>query len=862
MSLSTLRPRFGPGRTLGALLLVTLPVLVQPTSARAQAPARPPVHPDLARADSLLVACVEAAGNGRAEEAGRLSDEAEALYRRLEEVDGLLPIALTGRARTRTGCRIPLAEPMTQGRLLQAADQLLLRAVEADPDFWPARFNLAMNDFHAPEFFGRTDDGIATFEVLLRDHGKDLPEHVLAEVHLRLGDLYLRKGLPDEARRIWEEGLERLPGEERLRQRLHGLRGPDATAREKTVPGGDVPVYQLEPLIVEAGSYSMGEVRSGTPLTRREVYTTPGGTADVLQVFQTMPGVTRANEGSDLYVRGGDPAESAVFVDGARLFHAGTFETLNGSIFGVLDPEVLSTAYFSSGGFSARYGDALSGVLDVETEGRPRERSWRVGLNLVSAALTARTPLGDRAGAWSSTSATHTGPLLALQGRSDEYPDAPGAFQGTLSVATEPRSSLRLRATALAEDDETHKIVEALGYTGTFRGDTHTRLVTVSADHRPSDALALRVVAGITTRSTGFRLGVLDRRREDRSGQVRLDAERPVGDVGWIRAGLEAARMSARLEGNVPLTDALAPGSPVLALPDSGTSTRHLGGYTEVGLRPRRDLALVLGLRADRLPGETAATLDPRASVAYRTGDWTLRLGTGLFHQGRRRVRYESPHGGEPAGVPRRAAHLALGVQREGPLSVRAEAFLKEYGRYVDDGRSGPRVVDGHARGVDVLAKWEGEGAVAGWLSWSLLDAEVELTDGRRVPSAVDVTHSITAVATWTLGDVWELGATARYATGRPFTPVLGRTGPDDPAPSYGVIHGDRLPDYFRLDGRITRLVPWRHGLLVAYLEGLNLLGRPNVMSYTWDEAYENRRPVESFFSRTALILGVEVQFL
>jgi hypothetical protein len=804
---------------------------------------------------------VAAATGGRAEEARRLSDEAEALYRRLEEVDGLLPAALTGRARIRTGCRIPLAEPMAQGRLLQAADQQLLRALEVDPGFWPARFNLGMNHFHAPEFFGRTDDGIETFEVLLRDHPEDLPERVLAEVHIRLGDLYLRKGLREEARRVWKEGLERVPGEERLQARMRGL-GGGGTRPGGIGPDGDVPVYELEPLVVEAGSYSMGEVRSGTPLTRQEVYSTPGGTADVLQVFQTMPGATRASEGSDLYVRGGDPAESAIFLDGARLFHAGTFETLNGSIFGVLDPEVLSAAYFSSGGFSARYGNALSGVLDVETEGRPRERSWRAGLNLVSAALTARTPLGDRTGAWSSLSATHTGPLLTLQGRADEYPDAPGAFQGMVNLTTEPGSSLGLRATALAESDETQKVVESLGYTGTFHGDTHTSLVTVSSDYRPSDAFALRAVAGITSRSTGFRLGVLDRRREDRAVELRMDSERTLGDVGWIRAGLEAARMSAGLEGRVPLTDALAPGSPVLALPDSNTATRHLGGYAEVGLRPGGDLALVLGLRADRLPGETAATLDPRASVAYRTGDWTLRLGTGVFHQGRRRVRYEPPHGGEPAGVPRRAAHLAIGVQRDGALSVRAEAFLKEYGRYVDDGRTGPRSVDGHARGADVLVKWEGDGAIAGWLSWSLLHAETELADGRRVPSAADVTHSVTTVVTWALDDVWELGATARYATGRPFTPILGRTSADDPSPVYGVIHGDRLPNYLRLDGRITRLVPWRRGLLVAYLEALNVLGRPNVMSYTWDETYENRRPIESFFSRTALIIGVEVQFL
>jgi hypothetical protein len=39
--------------------------------------------------------------------------------------------------------------------------------------------------------------------------------------------------------------------------------------------------------------------------------------------LQTGPGATAASEGSDLYVRGGDPSESPVFLDGARLILLG-----------------------------------------------------------------------------------------------------------------------------------------------------------------------------------------------------------------------------------------------------------------------------------------------------------------------------------------------------------------------------------------------------------------------------------------------------------------------------------------------------------------------------------------------------------
>ena len=68
----------------------------------------------------------------------------------------------------------------------------------------------------------------------------------------------------------------------------------------------------------------------------------------------------------------------------------------------------------------------------------------------------------------------------------------------------------------------------------------------------------------------------------------------------------------------------------------------------ERALSPR--CAVIAGVRADRLPGEDAWSADPRLALAYRAGDWTLRLGGGVFHQGRWRTKYRVPDAGAPAG--------------------------------------------------------------------------------------------------------------------------------------------------------------------------------------------------------------------
>jgi len=806
------------------------------------APSESQVH---ASAESALEVCRSAgdAGDRNAMEAAAEAVLAEASDRRAAQPADALEL----RARVLSECRLPFAAPIRQGSLIHEANELLERALDLDPQHRGARFALAMNHLHAPAFLGRRDDAMRELERLLADHpaGRD---RRLALAHLRLGELYEQEGRSAEAAEIWGRGAARFP---------------DFAPLQEQEPGTQrLAGYHLDPIVVEAGGYSMGDPRTATRLERTEVYTMPGGTADVLQAFQAMPGATRVSEGSDLYVRGGDPAETPVYVDGARLLHPGRFETLTGSLFGVLDPSVMRRAYFSSGGFSARYGNALSGVVDLETDGRPEQARWRGGLNLASLGASVWRPLGDRAGAWGSANLTHTDAMLWLHGRSDDYPSPPRSFQTMAGVAAEPRGGLEFRATALAEEDRTTARVSSHGHDGEFRSRSATRLATARARWISGDGRSLlRLTLSGSGRDSGFRFGVMDRSREDRSMGTGLDGTLDRGRL-QLRGGLESTRLESLVDGILPAGPVLAPGAPTVVLEEEGASAHHVGAYGELEARASDRMALIGGVRLDRLPGEDRWSADPRLAVAYRLDDWTLRLGAGRFGQGRWRIPGDVPDAASPSGVPIRTHHLVAGVQRHGTVSLRVEGHHKRYGRYVEsEGNAG--AIGGRASGVDLLARITGSGRVTGWLTWSLLYARTDLADGRRVPSAHDIRHTATAVARVALGDAWEVGLTGRHASGRPFTPVVGGepTGEGPPAPIHGEVHSERMPRYLRLDGRLTRTIPLGDGALVAYVEGLNLLDRQNVMAYTYDDEYQSRRPVRSFFGERTLVLGLEARF-
>src|SRR5262249_58175446 len=97
----------------------------------------------------------------------------------------------------------------------------------------------------------------------------------------------------------------------------------------------------------------------------------PGAAADLMRALQTLPGVAQIDEGAGLYVRGGDSSEVLVLLDDAVVFHPYRAETPGGGLFGSVEPFLLEGASFATGGFSARWGNALSAVLDLHGLARP-----------------------------------------------------------------------------------------------------------------------------------------------------------------------------------------------------------------------------------------------------------------------------------------------------------------------------------------------------------------------------------------------------------------------------------------------------------------------------------------------------------
>ena len=135
-----------------------------------------------------------------------------------------------------------------------------------------------------------------------------------------------------------------------------------------------------------------------SPLSTRtlsavELATYPGGNNDVVQVAQTLPGVSPSVGGfrNDLIIRGGAPNESIYYLDGIEIPNINHFSTQGsaGGPVGMINVSFIENVTLSASSFDARYDNALSGVLQFEQR-KGSSEGWNRNIR-VSASETALT---------------------------------------------------------------------------------------------------------------------------------------------------------------------------------------------------------------------------------------------------------------------------------------------------------------------------------------------------------------------------------------------------------------------------------------------------------------------------------------
>jgi hypothetical protein len=143
----------------------------------------------------------------------------------------------------------------------------------------------------------------------------------------------------------------------------------------------------LNAVEVTAGTFKAGDNSKVTALKAMDIVTTAGSAGNIISALETLPGTQTVGENGRLFVRGGEADETQTYVDGIRVGQPYGASANNVPTRGRFSPFLFNGITFSTGGYSAEFGDALSSVLLLNTIDEPTQNQTDISIMTVGVGL-------------------------------------------------------------------------------------------------------------------------------------------------------------------------------------------------------------------------------------------------------------------------------------------------------------------------------------------------------------------------------------------------------------------------------------------------------------------------------------------
>jgi outer membrane receptor for ferrienterochelin and colicin len=573
---------------------------------------------------------------------------------------------------------------------------------------------------------------------------------------------------------------------------------------------------------------------------------------DPLRSVQAMPGVATGDDFQSFYsIRGGDFRNNGIMVDGIlthQLVHtvAGTQEP-TGSI-SILNGDMVESLALYPGGFSARYGDRTASYLDVITREGSRDGTHaRIAVSGSNAAFIAEGPLGRaRGGSWIvSARKSYLDYLIRRLGRESDVNLGFADVQAKLSYDLSPRH--RVAATWTWGRASLDRNPANRGVTSLIEGAHNVGIGSAAWTFLPDGKTVWEnrvYLIRESYRNTNRDDELLGRGRYTEAA-LRSDLSRQLGRGHRLEAGLLVRAIEDRvLDRRFNFTerrffdyDSIEP------------RYRQTAGYVQDRwtLVPDR-FSLLFGVRAERLGLTRQAGVDPRASFEWRVSPRDrVEGGWGVYSQFPEALALLGRNGnpGLRAEVSRQAIvayerRIGAAARFRAELYDNREANLRREPNslfrlvsgavvFPDPAFRYDNALRGRTRGVELVLQRRSANRLSGWVSYAWSHStRRDLVTGERYDGDFDQRHTVNVYASYRFSETWNWSTRMRYGSSFPYPAYLERgasgellVGPER--------NRERLPDYSRIDARLTKAFFFDRKKLSLYVEVLNLLNHENV---------------------------------
>ena len=585
-------------------------------------------------------------------------------------------------------------------------------------------------------------------------------------------------------------------------------------------------------------------VMSNYSVNSDEMINMPGTFEDPLKTVQELPGViSRADYTSNFFIRGTEPSEQAIVLDGLLLQNPYRGRALGFGGLSILNPDIIDRMNLTLAGFSAAFGNRTGALVNLKTKDGTAVWKNKLAVNVLSARYFLEGPLQNNIKIIFSARRTYYDWLInKITPQKVIYPHFFDLF-GKISWNFSSAHVFRLvgmyggEGTRLANVDRfsghfyTHSANRILygSLEGYFKNNLSYRIL--SAYQSNMDSLSIL----LNTNSKNNSFGKVDAEQWSGKAQLSWDPNRKIS----ARTGVQFSSITKKANINTIFS------SDKYGNGQSDYTYRILAAFIENQMQLFSSFTYKIGLRWDYSSLNRQTVTSPRLSFKWAFHPkWSFSGNRGVFYQFPKISKSFNQEQQEAATQkilsPQKSDYLAFSLNYNANKNIlfRLEAYKREteklqvgivnkiypFHEYISLKDLGQR----HSKGLDFVIKYTSKQFKV-QSAYSLSNTIFRRTPTSKWrPEYFDNLHWFNLKIEYLFNKNWKIHSTSRLASGFPHFKMVGWSKSNTGA--YLLIPTDKIirSPYFRWDIRLS----YSGKTWLAYLEVINLTNSRNFDQY------------------------------
>lgn len=603
---------------------------------------------------------------------------------------------------------------------------------------------------------------------------------------------------------------------------------------------------QIAAVVINAGAFEASDEKKMVILRVFDIATTPSAQGDIFGALGTLPGVQKVGEDGRVFVRGGEGYETKTFMDGLLVSSPYMSKMPDMPTRGRFSPLLFSGTLFSTGAYSAEYGQALSSIVDMKTNSPETENKSSLSIMTVGVmASTTKT--------WKNSSLSLSGDYITtklsnlINKQQVDWTKEPSSVDGTL-MFRQKTGKTGLFKSFLTFSNNSSGII----YPNTQLGiNQNVNLVgnNIYFNNSYNSMLGKKWMV-----KSGLAFNFDQQDIDLNSDNILTNQTMVQGKIGFSYFLNDAAELKfgsdlvhfnyeqkIRMNGNYRLP----------------FTSNELSGFGEIEYKLSQKCAARVGARIENNSLLNETTLMPRISTAYKTGNNSqVSLAAGDFYQ-----RPENDYlKFAPQLKQEKAQHAVMTWQYQTELrTFRIEGYFKKYDHLVkfsqpmatnplDYSNNG----NGHAEGVDIF--WRDKKTIEQtdyWISYSWINARRNYKDFivEATPNFVSE-HNLSVVFKRFIEPLRTYASvTYSFASSRPYHD-----------PNMPGFMNARTTSYNDISLSLTHMLEFFGNASALHLMFNNVLGFDNIYGYNFSTTADATgryasTPIKSPYERQIVLL-------